>query len=253
MGVIERLSRARREGRLAESVLSRLAPRTVRAMLRPTVAELVLESPSLDEVLDEVAPGWREHGEEYEAIEADLAERYPRTVLKFPHHYRIEPVTLRVLYALIRVHRPALVLETGVANGHSTVVLLDALRRNGTGLLHSVDVIPDPGPLLNDSERARWNFHRINPATGRRDFTALTAALGPIGLFFHDSDHRYRWQLFEYETALAGLTPDGAIVSDDVDYSYAFLDFCRARGLKARFLFDKWKVIGYCRRSEPPS
>ena len=162
----------------------------------------------------------------------------------FPIEYGIEPITLRLLYALIRIRRPSIVLESGVANGHSTVVLSNAIARNGAGALHSVDVVDNPGPLLNDAERRGWHYHRIPPLGPRREFESVVRSIGPVDLFFHDSDHSYDWQSFEYRTMNPALSADGVMVSDDVDYSYAFVDFCRRSGRTPRLLFDRRKVIG---------
>ena len=48
----------------------------------------------------------------------------------------------RVAYLLIRVTHPEVVIETGVAFGISTAFVLQALRENGSGGLHSVDLPP---------------------------------------------------------------------------------------------------------------
>lgn len=44
-------------------------------------------------------------------------------------------------------------------------------------------------------------------------------------MFLHDSDHSYRWRMFEYTTVRDRLKSDGILLSDDVDVSYAFIDF----------------------------
>ncbi|EQD48631.1 hypothetical protein B2A_07910, partial [mine drainage metagenome] len=43
-----------------------------------------------------------------------------------------------LLYLLARVARPRIVVETGVSSGYSARFLLEALERNGEGVLHSI-------------------------------------------------------------------------------------------------------------------
>ena len=49
------------------------------------------------------------------------------------------------LYAVLRTVRPQVVVETGVANGFSTAFSLLALRANGEGHLHSIDLPREVG------------------------------------------------------------------------------------------------------------
>lgn len=57
-----------------------------------------------------------------------------------------------VLWAIVRSSRPWLVVETGVCNGFSTPVILEALNRNGEGRLISVDAPEFSDPALNTRE-----------------------------------------------------------------------------------------------------
>jgi hypothetical protein len=69
------IRRAYLEKRLVASTLNRLLPGVVHSLGRPVIGDFVARTASLEEVLDEFAPGWREFQPEYEAVEADLAER----------------------------------------------------------------------------------------------------------------------------------------------------------------------------------
>ena len=147
----------------------------------------------------------------------------------------------------MRSLKPTVVLETGVANGHGTVVLLPAVRRNGQGDPHSTDVSDKVGGLLTAEERAAWRFHRLPPDGSRAALSALLARLGQIDLFFHDSEHTYGWQTLEYESVLPRLNPAGWLVTDDADASYAFLDCCVRHGLKSTTVLDHSKFVGLVR------
>ena len=76
---------------------------------------------------------------EYEALRLELARRYGERTIRHPQRYSIEEGSAFLLYALVRTLKPNTILETGVANGHSSYFILSALRANGGGLLHSVD------------------------------------------------------------------------------------------------------------------
>ena len=92
----------------------------------------------------------------------------------------------RILYALIRLLRPETVIEVGVASGASSAHLLNALHRNGTGVLHSYDLETEVGRDVPDGLRYRWALH-----TGE---DALTAEMPDHADFvFEDGSHLYPW------------------------------------------------------------
>lgn len=158
-------------------------------------------------------------------------------------------VTLgRWLYAALRVTCPAAVVETGVASGTSSWLILNALARNGTGALCSIDLPNrDPtqpynvgeetatGRVVPDSLRPRW---QLSLGDSRVLLPKLLAETGPPGLFFHDSDHSLEAMTREFETVLPRLEPGGLIVSDDVQKNRAFARVTRSHGLRS-FTFRK--------------
>ena len=62
------------------------------------------------------------------------------------------------LHALVRLLRPAHVVEVGVSSGVSSAYLLNALERNGLGTLHSVDLPRRPRPSSDPRARARASW-----------------------------------------------------------------------------------------------
>ena len=141
-----------------------------------------------------------------------------------------------LLYALVRAVDPTLVVETGTANGSSTVYLLSALRANGHGELVSID-LPFVGPervavvagssideydaspippgreagwMIPDALRDRWSV-RLGDAG-----ELLAAVTGPVDVFFHDSLHTREHMLLEFETIWPRLARDGILLADDV-------------------------------------
>jgi hypothetical protein len=182
---------------------------------------------------------------EYHTLNGVISGRYTRLIVPYPKAYAVEPGSAFLLYALVRCHRPAIVLETGVANGHSSFFILNALRANGHGLLHSIDRSGEVGCLLSGEERERWRLHVLPSRSLKKSFLDILASLPPVDLFLHDSDHTYQWQFFELQAALQKLAPGGVLASDDCDGSNAFLDVCRSCGVLPAVLIEARKVFGF--------
>ena len=138
-----------------------------------------------------------------------------------------DPAVARAAWCLVRHLRPARVVETGVARGITTRVVLEALERNGEGRLWSIDLPPllEPGlaPQLGaavpEDCRDRWTLLQ---GSSRRTLPALLARLGEIDLFIHDSLHTERNVRFELSRAWASLSPGGGMLVDDVDQNRGF-------------------------------
>ncbi|HZY69378.1 MAG TPA: class I SAM-dependent methyltransferase [Thermoplasmata archaeon] len=62
------------------------------------------------------------------------------------------------LHALVRLMRPAHVVEVGVSSGVSSAYLLDALDLNGSGTLHSIDLPSFPRKRAPESRPARMSW-----------------------------------------------------------------------------------------------
>jgi predicted O-methyltransferase YrrM len=139
-----------------------------------------------------------------------------------PDSAGLELGRFRMWWAVVRLTRPEVVIETGVHDGLSSSILLGALDRNGAGRLISVDLpstdLPGnasgPGWLVPEHLRARWDL-RLGDA--RKLLPAAVADAGRVDVFIHDSDHSEQHQSFEYAAVAPGLTP-GAVVLSDQDY-----------------------------------
>jgi hypothetical protein len=137
---------------------------------------------------------------------------------------------VRAIWCLIRHSRPGIVVETGVAHGMTSRFILEALERNGTSKLWSVDLPPfnpvsrqEVGVAVDDPGlRRRWTYIA---GTSRRKLPALLSQLQQIDLFIHDSLHSKRNVMFELEQAWKHLKPGGVIVVDDIDINYGFRAF----------------------------
>jgi predicted O-methyltransferase YrrM len=181
---------------------------------------------------------------EFKLERAEIAARVASAELTYLETTAVTDDSSLLLYALVRIFRPRVMVETGVANGYSTFFILKAMESNGLGDLHSVDVSGDVGRLIAISERTRWHLHVLETHAVQQEFEGLVRRLPPIDLFMHDSNHRYEWQDLEFNTVLPRMAPDGIVASDDIDFSFAFLDFCERLKLKPIISVSARKVFG---------
>lgn len=180
---------------------------------------------------------------EFDQLWTELSARVPGARVSTYHGAASQPEAL-VLYSLVRMRRPDNVVETGVASGVSTFFVLSALEANQSGQLHSFDVDPKAGRLLRDTERERWHFIVLPRRQSRRAFQDEVGRLGPIDCFYHDSDHAYKHQTFEYRTVFPQMSKGGIFASDDVDWSFAFLDFAAETDIEPLYLICPRRVFG---------
>lgn len=128
-----------------------------------------------------------------------------------------------VLYTVTRAIRPQSAVETGVANGCSSAMILAALERSGCGRLVGIDHATDDrdrlGQMIPESLRDRFT---LRLGDGVAELERLVASGERIDLFVHDSNHAYRHARREYELAWRMLSPGGVLCSHDVLHSNAF-------------------------------
>jgi hypothetical protein len=131
-------------------------------------------------------------------------------------------------YAACRAIKPQTVVETGVAYGVTTCLILKALQANENGELWSIDLSPltehsqeYQGILVPPSLRARWHLCR---GASRRILPKLLNELpNGVDVFVHDSLHTYRNMTREFRTIWPVVK--GMLISDDIDLNKAFFDF----------------------------
>ena len=144
-------------------------------------------------------------------------------------------VTQRILWALVRLLKPSVIVETGVAEGFSSFVILSALHENGHGHLYSLDLPvlayderTFVGRLVPEDLRTRWTL-KLGPS--RQILPALVETVGPIDLAYHDADLMYTSKLEEHRTVWPRLRADGVMVSNAVANA-AFVDFAHSVGVE---------------------
>jgi predicted O-methyltransferase YrrM len=182
------------------------------------------------------------HREAYEFF--DTISHRPVEGSTYRMDWRMELEHAAVLYGLVRLRKPSVVFETGIADGFSSRVILTAIAANGSGRLVSLDVRSGTGGLVPRELRGAWRPRLVDPAHSIAETTAALRSEAPIDLFLHDSRHTYGHMLGEYRAAWPCLRPGGLLGSDDADSTFAFLDFARAHRARIVAHVGSRKVFG---------
>lgn len=147
------------------------------------------------------------------------------------------------IYALVRLLKPRVIVETGVADGVTSSYILRALEDNGAGKLYSIDLPSEllppgekPGWIVEEGLRGRWDL-RVGKA--EELLPPLLEEVGTADLFLHDSLHTYAHMLFEFRAAWPHLRPGGLFLSHDVGQNAAFQCFLAEKSIKWR----DWRVL----------
>lgn len=177
---------------------------------------------------------------------SETVRNVPQFKRKLWDHARLFGLYRIFMYCLVRHVSPSRVVETGVLHGFSSLLILEALKRNGKGSLVSIDEPSyyETGPANNDGYvdvlpigcRSGW----IVPERLTKDWSLrfgrssvlLEPALseGGVEVFLHDSEHTYETMTRELELAWENVTDGGFIVADNIDVNSSFFDFAnRAR------------------------
>ncbi len=134
-------------------------------------------------------------------------------------------------YAVARILRPELIVETGVHDGLGSLALLRALERNAEdgspGRLVSFDINPTAGWLVG--AHPMWELRIESSRTG---LPQLLASSSGLGMLIHDSWHSYENERFEFSAAVTSLSPGGVLISDNVHVTRALADICAEFGLQ---------------------
>lgn len=138
-------------------------------------------------------------------------------------------------YALTRILRPRIVIETGVDKGLGSAVLCAALLRNREegydGIYYGTDLNPDAGFLLGGK------YSEVGTILYGDSIESLDKINDPINLFINDSDHSAEYEAREYFAVKDKLAVDAVIIGDNAHCNDKLLEFAQATGRK--FLFHR--------------
>jgi predicted O-methyltransferase YrrM len=126
---------------------------------------------------------------------------------------------------------PKIVVETGVATGASSFLILNAIKLNKIGTLYSID-LPNKNIIGNREvgfvvPKELRNNWKLILGDSKTELPKLLSELKQIDIFFHDSLHTYEHMMFEFETAWPHIKEKGLIISDDIYWNNAFIDFAK--------------------------
>jgi predicted O-methyltransferase YrrM len=145
--------------------------------------------------------------------------------------------------------QPSLIIETGVFDGKSSALILQALFDNDHGFLVSIDLpattiihmstnkmlsgmLPEgcqPGWLIPDYLRKR---HQLLLGDSGELLPSVLEEHPHVDIFLHHSLHTFDHMYWEYKTVWPHLTKGGILLSDDIFWNRAFHVFCRERRRK---------------------
>jgi hypothetical protein len=130
--------------------------------------------------------------------------------------YDLGPKTRYLVFSIIRLMKPGVVVETGVAAGASSNTFLAALTLNEMGRLESIDITKKVGELVDPAYEQRWTVHILGKIWKKYSFERIIKSLGDCEIFIHDSDHSPQWQIFEFRVACESMRSTNLLVFDDV-------------------------------------
>ena len=148
------------------------------------------------------------------------------------------------LYVTVRATKPKIVIETGVAGGDSSTLLLLGLYDNNHGELYSID-LPFAHFINSKGEEKKWDtppekigevvpqylrdrWHLIL-GDSNVELPKLIEKLGKIDHFHHDDEEiRMKWQ---FDLMIPHLSDNAILSSDDINLNDTFQDTCRKNNL----------------------
>ena len=169
-----------------------------------------------------------------------------------------DPALGAVTWCAVRHLQPKKVIETGVARGVTSRLILEAMRLNGCGHLWSVDLPHPLRPELHNETAAavplacrdKWTYVR---GSSRKQLPSLVARLEKVDMFVHDSLHTSRNMRFELKTVWPAMDAGSLALVDDVE-NQAFRDFAQESGQPSSVVMrsaDGPWMFGAMRKDDP--
>lgn len=144
-------------------------------------------------------------------------------------------------YALVRIKKPKVVIETGVDKGLGATVLCAALKRNSdegfAGKYYGTDIVPTAGWLLKPP------YAEMGEILYGDSVESLRKLEAEIDIFINDSDHSAEYEMLEYETILPKLSKQGIILADNAHATAKLAEFSSKHG--RRFVYFGEKPVNH--------
>jgi hypothetical protein len=148
------------------------------------------------------------------------------------------------LYFLIRLLKPSVVVETGVAAGYSSFSILKALNKNDYGRLYSSDFpyfrIPNPenyiGILVPEDLKLRWDLFIKGD---KNNFIEIKKLVSKIDILHYDSDKTYTGRELPLKYFRNELNSSSILIFDDIQDNSHFHDLVKVLDR------SKWRIFPF--------
>jgi len=154
------------------------------------------------------------------------------------HNSDVEPRYGRRLgwYALTRLTKPRVLVETGVDRGLGTAVLAAAMLRNAEegfpGMVYATDIVASCGHLLAEP------YTRCCRIVLGDSVETLKKLPEAVDVFIHDSDHRPEYEWAEFLAVEPRLHPGSIVMSDNSQQSSKMFEFAQRLGKSFLYFQD---------------
>lgn len=163
------------------------------------------------------------------------------------------PGDINLIYAVSALIDGERFVETGVAYGWSSLVILAAISERSGAKLASVDM-PYPnknnekyvGVVVPNELRKQWKIIKEPDRSGLKK--AIRFLGGEIDFCHYDSDKLYWGRKFAYPILWKALRKGGIFISDDIQDNMAFEEFVEGMGIKFCVTKSGEKYVGVCRK-----
>jgi len=159
------------------------------------------------------------------------------------------PACIELLYFLVRLLKPKVVIETGVAAGHSSTVILSAIKKNKSGILYSSDLPYFKeknseniiGFLVPTPLKSAWKLYCNGDLDNANHFLN---EIKKADVIHYDSDKTFLGKKMFFEKIKKVICESTCILIDDVQDNNYFLNL--SKQLKRRPFILKYnkKIVG---------
>lgn len=157
---------------------------------------------------------------------------------------------IALLFFLTLRLEPGVVLETGVAAGHSSYAILKAIKRNGTGTLYSSDFpyfrIKNSRALVGIvvPENLRDNWHLFLDGDDKNIPRILSLVEEDFQLIHYDSDKRKRSRKRFFSEVSTRLDNPSVLVFDDIQNDLSFKELVTENEIEYMIFGWEGKYLG---------
>lgn len=149
----------------------------------------------------------------------------------------LRPARRLAWYALVRILKPRLVVETGVDKGLGSCIITSALLKNRAegfaGSYLGTDINPAAGFLLSGK------YAEAGKILYGDSLASLRLLEGPVDIFINDSDHSSEYEAEEYRTIASKLSPNALLLGDNSHGADSLVRFAESSGRRFKFFQEQ--------------